>query len=68
VSALAMKAAAIVPKLTNADVRGMRSTPGAGNYSTACFLRLKHLGLVDNNFWPTELGWEVRIRVGGSSC
>lgn len=67
-SEIARKAAAIVPKLNNADVRAMRSKPGSGNYSTACWLRLKHLGLVDDNFWPTELGWEVRIRVGGSSC
>jgi len=53
--------------LTEADKRGLRSKPGEGNYSSAVFRRLKAHGLVDNNFWPTELGWEVRIRVDGSA-
>lgn len=67
-SQIAIKAERIEPKLTAADKRALRSQNGAGNYSTACFERLKGHGLVDDSFMLTELGWELRSRVGGSTC
>jgi hypothetical protein len=59
------KAERLQNTICNADRKALCSRNGAGNYSTAAFLRLKHNGLVDDSFMLTDLGWEVRIRVGG---
>jgi hypothetical protein len=61
------RAKEIAEQLSSADKRALLSKPGSGNFSTAAFERLRHNMLMDSNFYPTELGWEVRIELGGSA-
>jgi hypothetical protein len=61
------RAKEIAEQLSNADKRALLAKPGSGAFSSAAFKRLMDNKLMDGNFWPTELGWEVRIELGGSS-
>ena len=61
------RAKEIAEQLAPADKRALLSKPGSGAFSSAAFNRLINNKLMDRNFWPTELGWEVRAELGGSS-
>lgn len=61
------RAKKIAEQLLSVDRRALLARPGSGAFSSAAFNRLVANKLMDRNFWPTDLGWEVRIELGGSS-
>lgn len=50
--------------LKPADLKGLLSRPGQGNFSSAVLHRLMKAGLMDEQFDPTDLGYEVRAAFG----
>lgn len=56
----------VANKLRPADRKALLSTPGRGAFSSASWTRLRDAGLMDENFYPTDLGLEViaELRAG----
>ena len=56
----------IAQSLRPARRKALLSWPGRGDYSTASYIELRNLGLIDRNFYLTDLGEQVRdaLRLG----
>ena len=50
----------IAASLRAADRKALCSRPGSGAFTGASWKRLMDLGLMDMDFYPTSLGYEVR--------
>lgn len=57
--------AEIAAKLKPAERKGLLSRPGSANFSSAVLARLDKAGLISaSDYYPTDLGWEVRKALG----
>lgn len=54
----------VAPTLKPALRKGILSKPGSGDFSSATRDRLADLGLIDESYRPTLLGWAVRKALG----
>lgn len=50
----------IAEGLKPADLKGLLSRPGRGDFRSSTWKRLVDAGLMDDHFYPTELGYAVR--------
>lgn len=55
---------AIAERLKPTLKRALLSRPGSGSFSTGAWHKLMDAGLMDDHFWPTDLGFDVRKALG----